>query len=149
MMYVLRQGRTTYSAEHRCNGDLAVRVELDGLGAVQAEAAQSWPCLPSIRTCVTSRFRRSIQPADLLLRPSPAPVIRRVVVPELDEIGYGDFEGCPWSTYGTWLHAYGRYAVPPGATESLDQAVGRLLTGLRICLEFPGPRLIIGHGLML
>ncbi|MEG8280624.1 histidine phosphatase family protein [Streptomyces sp. AHA2] len=142
--YLVRHARTTYSAHHVVNGSLEVDVPLDAQGTASCRAVTA-PWLDTVATCVTSGFTRTRQTARALLGD------RRVVMHSdrrLDEIDYGAFEGGPWTRYGAWLAEAGPHATPPGATESWCQAVGRMLDGLSACLEVPGPRLIVGHGLL-
>jgi len=143
--YVLRHGRTELSARYIASGDPARPVHLDAAGVAQCQqlAAARW--IPTIVTCVISQFPRTRQTAELLLGPAQ-PVM--VVEPRLNEINYGGFEGQPWMAYGAWLRRAGPGAVPP-AGESRDAAIGRVLEGLTGCLDLPGPRLVVGHGLMI
>jgi len=143
--YVMRHGRTTLSAAYRVNGNPSPPIDLDDIGIEQcARRARDARWLDKIAICLTSRFRRAQQTADILVGERDVP---RIVEPRLDEINYGAFEGGPWLHYGAWLRAYGPAAVPPGG-ESWRTAVDRLLTGLAECLKYPGPRLVVGHGLL-
>ena len=143
--YLVRHGRTLVSAAYRVNGDPTIPVPLDETGQAQCQQLATAPWLDTIACCVTSRFPRASQTADLLLA-GRAP--ERVIDPRLDEIAYGTFEGGPWLTYGAWLDAHGRFVRPPGAPESLHEATLRLLEGLAAALTLPGPRLVVGHGLL-
>ncbi|WP_053847165.1 histidine phosphatase family protein [Streptomyces sp. NRRL B-24085] len=142
--YLVRHARTAYSARHVVNGSLKVDVPLDAAGTASCHALSA-PWLDTVATCVTSGFTRTRQTAHALLGD------RHVVLHSdhrLDEIDYGVFEGGPWTRYGDWLAEAGRDATPPGAGESWSGAVARMLSGLSACLEVPGPRLVVGHGLL-
>lgn len=142
----LRHGRTAPSASHLVNGDRNTPVHLDEVGRRQCAAISGEEWLDAVSVSVTSRFPRTAQTADLVLgRRRP----RRVVEPRFDEIDYGSFEGGPWAAYGDWLATAGRHARPPGASESLQEATQRFTEGLAAVLALPGPRLVVGHGLML
>ncbi len=143
--YVLRHGRTELSAGYIASGDPALPVQLDATGMAQCRrlAAAEW--LPAIATCIVSEFPRTRQTAELLLGyAGPVPVTDS----RLNEINYGIYEGQPWMAYGAWLRGAGLGAVPPGG-ESRNAAVGRMLAGLAGSLDLPGPRLVVGHGLMI
>ena len=108
-------------------------------------AGRSARWLSTIATCVVSEFPRTSQTAGLLLG-SAQPVL--ATEPRLNEINYGMYEGQPWMAYGAWLRCAGLGAIPPGG-ESRNAAVGRMLAGLAGSLDLPGPRLVVGHGLMI
>jgi probable phosphoglycerate mutase len=143
--YVLRHGRTELSAEYIASGDPALPVQLDPTGVAQCQRLATARWLPTIATCVVSEFPRTRQTAELLLG-SAQPVL--VNEPRLNEINYGIYEGQPWMAYGAWLRSAGPGAIPPGG-ESRDATVGRMLAGLVGSLDLPGPRLVVGHGLMI
>ncbi|MEV6602807.1 histidine phosphatase family protein [Kutzneria sp. NPDC051319] len=142
--FVIRHGRTALSATYQVNGDPAAAVPLDEVGVRQCAVHRGALWLQGIAVTVTSRFPRTKQTAGLLLGGAEP----NVVDPRLDEIDYGHFEGGPWLRYGAWLREHGLAAVPPGGSESWYQATERLLVGLAICLDLPGPRLVVGHGLL-
>ncbi|MBT2453657.1 histidine phosphatase family protein [Streptomyces sp. ISL-86] len=142
--YLIRHAQTSYSARHLVNGSLRVDVPLDAEGLAASRAFRpGW--LAGIASCRTSGFTRTHQTAEALLagRVVPVDADRR-----LNEIDYGAFEGGPWLAYGDWLRSAGRGAVPPGGSESWRDSVGRMLDGLLDCLAQPGPRLVVGHGLL-
>lgn len=143
--YVLRHGRTALSATYRINGNPAQPIDLDEVGIEQCARVRGSRWLDTIAICLTSTFRRAQQTADILIGDRD---VARVVEPHLDEIDYGAFEGGPWLNYGAWLRTNGPAALPPGAGESWYAAVDRLLAGLAACLKHPGPRLVVGHGLL-
>lgn len=145
--HIVRHGRTGFSAAYRVNGDPTAAIMLDEIGVAQcARQAESADWLDSLHVTLTSRFPRTKQTADLLLG---AREVHRIVDGRLDEIDYGIFEGGPWLAYGTWLRAHSQATVPAKARESWHTAVHRLLDGMESCLRHPGPRLVVGHGLML
>lgn len=144
--FLVRHARTRLSASYCVNGDPSVPVALDAVGIEQcARLLERELWLKAVNVCVTSRFERAAQTADLLLGDSAA---ERKIDHRLDEIRYGDFEGCEWRTYGAWLGDHGPAAVPPGADESWLMAADRLLAGLGSCLAYPSPRLVVGHGIL-
>lgn len=147
LTYLLRHGRTELSNRYVCSGDPDGQVPLDVEGQAQClrlAARASW--LDDVRVVFSSQFDRARQTAALLVGDRPA---RTRVEPRLNEIDYGDFEGGSWLNYGAWLAVRGPNATPPGGRESWHQAVRRLLDGLERCLCYPGPRLVVGHGVQI
>ncbi|WP_405587711.1 histidine phosphatase family protein [Streptomyces sp. NBC_01190] len=142
--YLVRHAQTSYSSRYLVNGSLDVDVRLDPQGAAACRDFTA-PWAAGVRSCRTSGFRRTQQTAELLLAGRPVP---RTADHRLDEVDYGRFEGGPWTDYGAWLVACGLDAVPPGGQESWRDCVRRMLEGLLACLDLPGPRLVVGHGLL-
>ncbi|MFB7634971.1 histidine phosphatase family protein [Streptomyces sp. NPDC056149] len=143
--YLVRHAQTAYSAHHVVNGALHVDIPLDDAGRAASRQYADADWLAGIASCRTSGFGRTLQTAQLLL-----PGARVPMTPDhrLNEVDYGSFEGGPWLTYGAWLVEAGWDAVPPGGTESWRGCVLRMLDGLLDCLALPGPRLVVGHGLL-
>ncbi|GAB1645524.1 histidine phosphatase family protein [Krasilnikovia sp. MM14-A1259] len=144
MTYLLRRGRTSLSRSYTANGDPSRMVFLDDVGIEQCRRAAAEPSAARIATCVVSEFPRTRQTASLIVAES----VPRMIDPRLNEISYGRFENGPWMTYGTWLRDHGADVAPPGG-ESRRAAAHRIMAGLRQQLAMPGPRLVVGHGLMI
>jgi probable phosphoglycerate mutase len=144
--HILRHGQTEYSKKHLVNGDPSAPVQLSEEGVRSCQRA--WNVLPlhSIRTWVASGFPRAQQTARLL---TGVPTAELVVEPRLNELDYGEFESGPWLGYGDWLDHHGAWRRPPGAAESQREGIRRMLLGVKECLALPGPRLIVGHGLLM
>lgn len=143
--YLMRHGRTPYSANYRVNGDPTITVDLDEEGVRQCHAARTLVPISGISTCLTSEFARTIESAKLVLAEQPA---QMGTVAGLGEIDYGTFEGRPFRDYAAWLCEHGPCARPPGSTESQREAIARMLEALRTTLDCPGPRLVVTHGLL-
>ncbi|SFC61636.1 histidine phosphatase family protein [Streptomyces aidingensis] len=144
--YVLRHGRTAYSARYLVNGDPAVPVPLDEEGMSTSRAARTTLPTRSAQTWMTSAFPRARQTAAILLDDI---AVTPSVNPLLDELHYGDFEGGPFLAYAAWLRCNGPWARPPGARESQREGIRRMLLGVRSALETPAPRIVVAHGLLL
>ncbi|MFF9321668.1 histidine phosphatase family protein [Streptomyces sp. NPDC014735] len=143
--YILRHGQTTYSKRYLVNGNPTKQILLTDEG--RQSLGRAWDVLPlhSVATWLTSEFPRARQTAELLMGvPLPEPVVDA----RLNEIDYGEFEGKPFLEYAAWLDEYGSRRRPPGAAESQQEAMRRLLTGVLAALEHPGPRVLVGHGLL-
>ncbi|MDH6138475.1 putative phosphoglycerate mutase [Kitasatospora sp. GP30] len=144
--YLLRHGRTSYSAEYRVNGDPRIGVALDSEGVAACRRAHRELPIADLRSCVVSAFPRTAQTARLLLGKAVTPL---VVDARLNELDYGAFEGRPFLEYGAWLRESGASRRPDGGQESQLEGISRMLRGVQACLELPGPRLIVGHGLLI
>lgn len=144
--YLLRHGQTALSRRYVCSGNVEPPVPVDDVGKDKihgAKAASGW--LSSLRSVASSEFLRARQTAEILAGDQEI----RAIEPRLNEINYGLFEGRPWMEYGAWLAQAGTGQVPPSGNESWDAAVDRMLDGLLACLELPGPRLVVCHGLLM
>lgn len=80
----------------------------------------------------TSRFARARETLALLL-----PGVPSIVVPELDEIGFGSFEGGQLDDYRGWAWSAGPAEPCPGGGESRAEAALRLATALDLLLARP------------
>ncbi|MHC0429505.1 histidine phosphatase family protein [Streptomyces sp. O3] len=143
--YILRHGETHNSRQYLVNGDPTRPIPLSKEG--HASCGLAWHLLPlrHVATWLCSEFPRAHQTASRLMAvPEPEPVI----VPQLNELDYGDFEGGPFLEYAAWLTEHGGQRRPPGARESQREGIRRMLTGLLAAAEHPGPRVIVCHGLL-
>ncbi|WP_327655881.1 histidine phosphatase family protein [Streptomyces sp. NBC_00483] len=144
--YILRHGQTNYSKRYLVNGDPTKQILLTDEGRQSLGLVWSAVPLRSVATWLTSEFPRARQTALLLMGvPSPEPIVDA----RLNELDYGDFEGKPFLEYAAWLDAHGPGQCPPGAVESQREGIRRMLTGVLAALEPPGPRVLVGHGLLL
>lgn len=143
--YILRHGQTNYSKRYLVNGDPAKHIHLNGEG--RQSLSRAWTTLPlhSVATWLTSEFPRARQTASLLMG---VPAAELFADARLNELDYGEFEGSPFLEYAVWLDGHGAGQRPPGAAESQREGIRRMLTGVLAALEHPGPRVLVGHGLM-
>ena len=73
-----------------------------------------------------------------------------IVVPELDEIDFGGFDGGSLDAYRAWAVAEIPLVPAPGGGESRAAAAGRFARGLRLLLSRPEEVvLLVGHALAL
>jgi broad specificity phosphatase PhoE len=94
---------------------------------------------------VATELRRSQETLELALDGRAVP---RIVVPELNEIDFGSFEGGPLLVYRAWAAAEPPTLEAPGDGESRAQAAARYARGLRVLLARPEPRVFaVGHAL--
>jgi broad specificity phosphatase PhoE len=74
--------------------------------------------------------------------------VPQIVVPELNEIHFGSFDGGQLVEYRAWAAAESPSLEAPGGGESRAQAAARYARGLRVLLGRPEERaLVIGHAL--
>ncbi len=145
--WILRHGQTDHSVHYLVNGDPAGCVELNSGGRQTCLAARASSRLGDVPTWITSEFLRAQQTAALLIGPAGAD--RVIVEAHLNELDYGVFEGGPFLSYGDWLGHHGCDSRPEGAAESQREGILRMLSGLQTAFEFPGDRVIVGHGLLI
>lgn len=139
-----RHAESVFSARARMNGDPAVAGPLTERGLEQAmrlgEALRDEP----VDLCVVTEFERTQKTADIALEGRDVP---RLVVPELNDINVGTFEGGPLEIYLRWARTASPLDVPEGG-ESRAVAAGRVARGYRILLERQEDDvLVIAHGL--
>jgi broad specificity phosphatase PhoE len=83
---------------------------------------------------VATRLRRTRETLELALGGRD---VGRLVVPALDEIGFGSFESGPLGEYRAWAWAAAADVVGPGGAESRAAAAARFAGALASLLERP------------
>lgn len=74
--------------------------------------------------------------------------VPRIVIPELDEIDFGSFDGGSLAEYRAWAASHPPDERPPGGGESRAEAAARFAAGLRVVLERSElVVLLVGHAL--
>jgi broad specificity phosphatase PhoE len=136
----VRHGESEYSAKALVNGDPSVVVGLTEEGREQArwlvDRLESEP----IDLCVVTEFGRTHETADLALGDREVP---RVVVPDLNDPFYGDFEGKALADYRKWAWTHGPADVPPGNGESRAAIAERYARGFRFLLNRPEETILV------
>jgi broad specificity phosphatase PhoE len=95
---------------------------------------------------VATELRRTQETLELALDGRRVPTI---VVPELNEINFGSFEGGLLDRYRTWAGAEQPTTPAPGGGESRAGAAARFARGLRAVLTRPErAALVVGHALV-
>jgi broad specificity phosphatase PhoE len=139
-----RHGESERSVGGLTNGDPAVRVALTAVGREEARHLGRELADDPIDLCVTSEFERTQETAELALEGRDVP---RLVLAELNDIRFGEFEGRPLTDYRAWAHSHGPNDVCPGG-ESRAETVGRYVQGYRKILSRPEETiLVVAHGL--
>lgn len=141
-----RHGESELSAAGLVSGDPAEPRGLTAVGGEQARGLGRELADDQIDLCVTSRFVRVRETADIALAGRDVP---RLVVPELDDVRFGDFEGRPFADYREWAGARDPTESPPGG-ESRAEVAARYVHGFRRVLDRDEPTiLVVAHGLPL
>jgi ribonuclease H / adenosylcobalamin/alpha-ribazole phosphatase len=132
--FLVRHGESVFSARGLVTGRMDVRCPLSERGVAQARALADELAGKAIDLCVTSALERTRQTADLALS---GRAVRRIVVPELNDPLYGDFESGPLDAYRAWAMTNDSAAEPPGGGEPRQAIVARYAAGFRTVLERP------------
>jgi broad specificity phosphatase PhoE len=140
-----RHGESELSVVGIVNGDPAVACALTPTGEAQARRLGEQLAEVELDLCVTSEFERAKQTADLALEGREVP---RLVVPELDDVRFGDFEARPLTEYRAWAGENDPTVEAPGGGESRAETVRRYAAGYRRVLTRPERTvLVVAHGL--
>ena len=141
-----RHGESELSAAGLVSGDPAEPRGLTEIGREQARRLGERLAGEAIDLCVTSEFVRVRQTADLALAGREVP---RLVVPELNDVRFGEFEGQPFDVYRAWARERDPTEATPGG-ESRAEVAARYVRGFRRVLERPERTiLVVAHGLPL
>lgn len=139
-----RHGESVFSARGLVNGDVAVSCPLTERGEEEARLLGEALADEPIGLCVTSEFERARQTADIALAGRDVP---RLVLAELNDPRYGEFEGGPLDEYREWAWSHGSDDAPPGG-ESRRGLIGRYARGYRRVVDRPEATvLVVAHSL--
>ena len=140
-----RHAESAFSARGIVSGDPALAGGLTAAGQEQARRLADVLAAERIDLCVVTEFERVRETADLALEGREVP---RLVLPELNDIRFGDFEGRAFDVYRLWARAKGPAEECPGGGESRAAAAARFVRGWRAVAARPEERiLVVGHGL--
>ena len=139
LFVLVRHGHTILNLEQRINGDPSVDVPLTEDGKAQARALGLEVAHLPLDACITTRFPRTRQTAEIALNGRH---VNWVTEPLFDDIDVGDLEGEPIGEYRAWKRAHTRKDRFPGG-ESLDDAAHRYAEALRRLVETPHDCLLV------
>ena len=140
-----RHGESELSVVGRTNGDPGTACALTETGREQARRLGRFLRGDELGLCVVSEFERAQETADLALDGREVP---RLVLPELNDIRFGDFEGLALTEYRAWAHAHGPEEPAPGGGDSRAETVRRYIRAYRTILARPEETiLVVAHGL--
>lgn len=136
-----RHAESELNVQERLNGDPSVEDRLTEAGRAQAVALGE--TAGPVDLVVHTEFARTRETAELAW-----PGVPRAVVPELNEFGFGLYEGTRWTEgFEDWVRTSTSEVGAPGGGESRVAAVRRFVRGYRAVLELPADRLaVIAHG---
>jgi broad specificity phosphatase PhoE len=140
-----RHGESELSVVGRTNGDPGASCALTEAGRDQARRLGQLLAGDNLELCVTSEFQRAQETADLALEHRDVP---RLVLPDLNDIRFGAFEGRALTEYRAWAHAHGPEETAPGGGDSRAETVRRYIRAYRTILARPEETiLVVAHGL--
>jgi broad specificity phosphatase PhoE len=144
-LLLTRHAQSESGAHGEVNGDLRFPARLTELGRGQARALARSLAGEPIDLCATSEFPRTIETAELALEGRSVP---RLVLPDLNEIGFGAFEGRPLAEYRVWAVAHDSEQGGPGGAEARAGAARRFVRGFRELLaREERSLLVVSHAL--
>jgi broad specificity phosphatase PhoE len=143
--FLTRHAESEASVAGLTNGDPKRAVLLTELGREQARRLGERLADVQIDLCAVSEFRRAQETADIALAGRDVP---RIVLPGLNDIRFGEFEGGHLADYRAWARAHGPDDVVPGGSESRAAAVHRYVVAFRELLARLEPTiLVVAHSL--
>ena len=143
-LLLARHGESEYSAKQLVNGDPGVSCPLTETGREQARTLGRILALEQIDLCAVTEFERVRETAELALAGRDVPFI---VVPELNDPRYGEFEGGSLAVYLEWIVDRGPLVAPPGG-EHRGDIVSRYAAGIRRLFDRPEETvLLVAHSL--
>lgn len=140
-LVVARHAESELNIDNVLNGDPLVPVKLTDRGREQARAlgAEVGP----VDLVAHTSFGRTRETAELAWPGTPM-----LVVPELDEIAFGRWEGTRWGDgYEAWVGRVGPEDECPGGGESRAAAARRYVRGFQTLLGCAEERIaLVAHG---
>ena len=141
-----RHGESEFSAKQLVNGDPGVACPLTDAGREQARALGEAVSDEPIDLVAVTQFERVRETAELALEGRDIPAL---VVPELNDPRYGEFEGGSLDRYREWAWGMGPLDAPEGG-EHRGEIAARYARGLRKLLDRPEETiLLVAHSLPL
>jgi broad specificity phosphatase PhoE len=141
-----RHGESEYSLKRLVNGDPGIACPLTDAGREQARALGKALAGEHIDLCAITEFERVRETAELALAGRDVPFL---VVPELNDPRYGEFEGGPLAVYRDWVWERGPLDAPAGG-EHRGALAERYARGFQTLLERPKETiLLVAHSLPL
>ncbi len=143
-LLVARHGESEFSLKRLVNGDPTVACPLTGSGRSQARALAQSLAGRTIDLCAVTEFERVRKTAERALEGRDVALL---VVPDLNDPRYGEFEGGSLATYREWVRDRGPLEAPPGGEHRAGLAT-RYARGFRTLLARPEETiLLVAHSL--
>jgi probable phosphoglycerate mutase len=141
-----RHGESELSAKALVNGDPGVACPLTEVGRAQARALGTALADERIDLCVVTEFERVRETAEIALAGRDIPFL---VLRELNDPRYGEFEGGSIVAYREWAWSRGPLDAPAGG-EHRGEIAERYASGLRILADRAEDTiLLVAHSLPL
>lgn len=140
-LVLARHAESEFNLLERLNGDASVEVRLTDAGREQArELGRN---AGSVDLVAHTEFSRTRETAELAWPGAPL-----LEVPELNEFGFGRFEGTRWADgFHQWVLTSTPKDGVPGGGESRVAAVKRFIRGYRTLLDREEERVaLVAHG---
>jgi probable phosphoglycerate mutase len=143
-LVVARHGESEFSLKQLVNGDPGVACPLTPTGREQARALGAALAAEPIDLCAVTEFERVRETAEIALSGRDVPF---VVVRELNDPRYGEFEGHSLDAYRRWVWERGPLDAPEGG-EHRGEIAARYAAGFRGLLARPEETiLLVAHSL--
>ncbi len=147
-MKELLLARHAFAVSNRDGGTASCTPPGEGLtpeGVEQGRSLAHALAAERIDLGVSTELRRTRETLELALAGREIP---RIVVPELNEIHFGRFDGGPLDDYRGWAWTEAPDVQAPGRGESRAEGAARFARGLRVLLARSEPVvLVVGHAL--
>jgi probable phosphoglycerate mutase len=144
-LVLARHGEAASNVDGIVNG-VPPGVSLSSGGREEAAALGRALAPERVDLGVATRFARSQETVAIALADRPG--LPRIVVPELDEIGFGSFEGGPLAAYREWAWTNEPDAECPGGGESRVEVALRVADALDELLGRSEETILaVGHAL--
>jgi broad specificity phosphatase PhoE len=141
-LILARHGESEYSLKQLVNGDPGIACPLTPVGREQARSLGA--ALVEVDLVAVTEFERVRETAELALAGRELPF---VVVPELNDPRYGEFEGGTLDAYREWVWRRGPLEAPTGG-EHRSEIAARYSVGFGTLLDRPEETiLLVAHSL--
>jgi broad specificity phosphatase PhoE len=136
--YYVRHGETDWNRENRLQG--WADIPLNETGREQAHlAARSLTGVPISSICA-SPLDRALETATIIQKAINVPMD---IIQDLKEVDIGDHEGVE---KGQWYTDWQEGKFTPTGGETQAEFLERILSGMAVALDRPGPVLVVAHG---
>lgn len=144
-LILARHGESELSVRRLLNGDPGVACPLTDEGRAQARVLAAALRDEPIELCATTEFERVRETADIALAGRD---VLRLVLADLNDPRYGEFEGGALDAYRAWAWERGPLDAPAGGGEHRGAIAERYARGFRTLLERPERVILfVGHSL--
>ena len=143
MLYIMRHGRTDWNDRHKLQGRTDIPLNAEGRRMAE-NAAEEYRSVP-LDVCWCSPLIRARETAEILF-----PEVEQIVIPNLREMDFGDFEGRGWwemeqdAAYRAWVDGGCTGRCPNGEDRTVFSQ--RVIKAVEALLEMEEDLVIVAHG---